>query len=1010
MQQLMTAAWVSRVAWVGLVLLLQLGLTVEGTDLRLGHRQLRSRQDSLLLEAEAVDESSASTVAAELRRHGQGQPSSADAEEDGDQGQAAPAAAGEGDSKAAPAAGGQGKGGDVVHKGRKTADKLVSKTKGDLANTWNKAENVDEVDDEVVVVWRTLLARFLPKFEFKEHIFFSASALVVTAVLVFIVFVLLIMQTDRESSLKRWEKMLEAKGIYLKDDGSVIHMIGSTPEELAASSFIQPEIIIQFHHPGFKQPDADTVVRSANLDAVIVDGKSWDHVHFLFNNLRRTRTIAQDRSARDTPEGVSGAASHFIGQYFGTPPPEDGAITRKDVRAAVLQDVYQLLVTLGCNVMVFASADRDEIFLGVNLQRREVIRHYLTRDHYTLQLKSSVVKGLGIEQDPQESASSPPFVPYDPRLVKRVHKAGIIDVPDEQQLYQEFPAPDGHHIVSFLQRSMIIYKELNEYIHMNEAIHSDFILNYYPVHHPQRVKELKATWASFWHLLDLSFVQPMGELHRYFGPGVSLIFAWTGNWSKCLVPLVALGLAWGILVRVTQFMGFKKEGLDEDQVIGFSIVLMLWAKMADNLWERERQFLVESWGMEGGSGGIANKIKRSEFFGEMAPSPVDSSVEEKQYPIWKMNMRRMTSAGITLLIATQLLGFYQVFMLVFMEDWSVVTSVLLAGMMKVFELVFKMVVKKLTDFENHKYEEDYYNSYVWKSFLFEFVNNYSAFFFIAFTHEKDSRKCPQNDCLFDLRLQLSVALSVLALCSIAQLVVYVLMVKWAKYKEMRDLAAATGTEIKEHSYLEEQSKYLPYTEIEQINTLLPLVLSLGHAFLFGAIAPIVVTLCLVVFAVHLRVSAFMMVTTYQRVFPKPVKDLGVWVAIVKFLMVCGLIFSSFLFVAYGETFSRTTMRAKLTGAILYCVGLMAAWGLVNVYCPSSDSFLSILQERRSYVLHKLLMCRSKGGNEAGGDSFEVDAADVASVAGHHKEVQEGLWEAIPTHAELVAMDKKQQSA
>merc|ERR1719409_103350 len=104
-------------------------------------------------------------------------------------------------------------------------------------------------------------------------------------------------------------------------------------------------------------------------------------------------------------------------------------------------------------------------------------------------------------------------------------------------------------------------------------------------------------------------------------------------------------------------------------------------------------------------------------------------------------------------------------MIAFMEDQSVTTSILLACMMKVFEVVFKVVVKLLNDFENHKYEDDYYNSYIWKSFLFEFVNNYSAFFFITVAHEKDSRKCTNGDCLADLRALLSIALVVRSLCS-----------------------------------------------------------------------------------------------------------------------------------------------------------------------------------------------------------------------------------------------------
>merc|ERR1719198_1245070 len=124
--------------------------------------------------------------------------------------------------------------------------------------------------------------------------------------------------------------------------------------------------------------------------------------------------------------------------------------------------------------------------------------------------------------------------------------------------------------------------------------------------------------------------------------------------------------------------------------------------------------------------------------------------------------------------------------------------------------------------------------------------------------------------------------------------------------------------------------------------------------------------------------------------------------IIGVLMFTGLLYSAFLFVAYGETFAGTTLRAKLSGVMMYVVGLLLMWGLVSYFCPVTDTKYEIMQERRRYVLHKLLMSRRSGSETPSADTFEIDRhADLAFVAGNHDDVENGDWNKIPKHAELV---------
>merc|ERR1719313_2659638 len=97
---------------------------------------------------------------------------------------------------------------------------------------------------------------------------------------------------------------------------------------------------------------------------------------------------------------------------------------------------------------------------------------------------------------------------------------------------------------------------------------------------------------------------------------------------------------------------------------------------------------------------------------------------ERQYPAYKYFTKRLVSNLVTLLF----------------------------GIM-VFLFIFTAVMEVLVSWENHKYSQDKFRSYVWKKAIFESVNNYSAFIFLA-VHQApilDDDGCPHGHCLSTLR-------------------------------------------------------------------------------------------------------------------------------------------------------------------------------------------------------------------------------------------------------------------
>merc|ERR1719161_3491402 len=142
-----------------------------------------------------------------------------------------------------------------------------------------------------------------------------------------------------------------------------------------------------------------------------------------------------------------------------------------------------------------------------------------------------------------------------------------------------------------------------------------------------------------------------------------------------------------------------------------------------------------------------------------------------------------------------------------------IMPVVLAMVIKALQFVFGFVVRFLTDFENHKYQIDYFDSYLWKLFVFEFVNNYSAFFFLTIKNCQDP---DVEDGLAQPQAQVSMTLLLLAICSVIQVCVEVLRFRFRLWYEDYEYRKKFGGEPPKRSFCEEQAKMITIDEPYEI--------------------------------------------------------------------------------------------------------------------------------------------------------------------------------------------------
>lgn len=163
-----------------------------------------------------------------------------------------------------------------------------------------------------------------------------------------------------------------------------------------------------------------------------------------------------------------------------------------------------------------------------------------------------------------------------------------------------------------------------------------------------------------------------------------------------------------------------------------------------------------------------------------------------------------------------------------------------------------------------------------------------------------------------------------------------------------------GKDAPVYSYVEEQSKYKPFRIREQIEVMTQLSLTLGYVLIFGALAPLIIPLCCIVFFVQLRAGAVLLTAAANRTVPRLSNGIGPWQDVIQFLLIFGVVFSGYLLVQYAPMFQGAEVLTKLFCMCLFCTLVAAFWKLIDLFIPQQSPGSRVLEARRDYVKQKIL--------------------------------------------------------
>ncbi|CAG8532816.1 12121_t:CDS:10 [Ambispora gerdemannii] len=275
--------------------------------------------------------------------------------------------------------------------------------------------------------------------------------------------------------------------------------------------------------------------------------------------------------------------------------------------------------------------------------------------------------------------------------------------------------------------------------------------------------------------------QPLEEIREYFGERLGLYFAWLGFYTTWLTIPGILGfitVIFGLIRLIIVKHGFYGgvQGIstiwDNELTFPYALAISIWATCFLESWKRFNAALVYDWDT---SDFEREERPRPEFKGTVFQKSPITSKQELTFPFKEQIKKLIVSSTIiiaSICIVTITIGV----LLTFSRAWinigllsNVIASFVNLATVLILNLVYERLAVWLTDYENHRTSTLYEDSLTLKIYLFDFVNFYSALFYILLFKRKFVRAvvnefhdeedgCQYQSCMAELTIQLAIIL------------------------------------------------------------------------------------------------------------------------------------------------------------------------------------------------------------------------------------------------------------
>jgi hypothetical protein len=482
----------------------------------------------------------------------------------------------------------------------------------------------------------------------------------------------------------------------------------------------------------------------------------------------------------------------------------------------------------------------------------------------------------------------------------------------------------------------------------------DTLQGYFALHDPHALAALQAAWLKY---PVTPWKQPFDQITEYFGEKISMYFIFLGHYSWWCLFAAVVGVPMQIAV-------FVLDQYSAPFLPFFAYFIALWGILMLEFWKRQES----DWAMKWGTLGCEMmEPDRANFEGVSIKSYVNGKdmiyfSREKQnrfiqqsilsvFAFVAMVVGAIASIYVIRFTIQPIVGPYA------QTIASGINSVQIQGA----SMLYYALAVSLNDRENHRTETLYEDSLIAKIFLFEFVNNYSSFFYLAFFAEV-MNDCPPDDqggCMVPLAVNLAVIF-------ISRLVVGN-VVEWTmpfikyqvRFRRMTAFLNSQGVdqEIVKTLVTRPEAEFIlePYdSHSASISDFTELAVQFGFASMFACALPISPLLLLVSNYVETTGDAWKLLHVHQRPQPCSCEDIGTWQTVFTIISVVSVIANSSLTVF---TMTVTDHLPNFTRFWLY-IGFQWTCFLTQTaimyIVPDVSEAVRIQQRRTEFIVDKII--------------------------------------------------------
>uniref|UniRef100_A0A8D0GX18 Anoctamin n=1 Tax=Sphenodon punctatus TaxID=8508 RepID=A0A8D0GX18_SPHPU len=480
--------------------------------------------------------------------------------------------------------------------------------------------------------------------------------------------------------------------------------------------------------------------------------------------------------------------------------------------------------------------------------------------------------------------------------------------------------------------------------------------------------------------------QPLDHIRQYFGEKIALYFAWLGFYTGWLLPAAVMGtlvFIVGIFMTLSDIPTQEicaSEGLyqmcplckecpywqlssicsmfkagrlfDHGGTVFFSIFMSLWAVTFLEYWKRTNATLSHRWDCSEFED--IEERPRPQFTA-MAPMTIRNpitGVEEPYFP--KRNrFNRILAGSMVVIMMIAVVVMFLISVILYRAIIAILVSrsgnfLIMASASRiasitgsVVNLIFILILSKiyialahfLTKWEMHRTQTKYEDAFIFKVFVFQFVNFYSSPIYIAFFKGRfvgypghyrtllgvRNEDCGAGGCLIELAQELLVIMvGKQIINNVQEILIPKLKGWWQKYK------------LRSTSWSQEGQAGLPERPLWQANyellaceglfdEYLEMVLQFGFITIFVAACPLAPLFALLNNWVEIRLDAQKFVCENRRPVAERAQGIGIWLSILEVITHLAVISNAFLIAFTSDFLPRLyyqyTHKSDLQGYI-----------------------------------------------------------------------------------------------